>query len=202
MIAWSSLLFMLMVFAGTSRLGWLAAVLVLVTSPISMAVVNRLERGTLRHLFNLRIASWTFVLGDIVGLPWVAYHAAEAQPHTPGGFFASIGWLVIALAIGIAGGFGYDKMASEDTTDLQKGSRSRHLHHYSLYPVLLGSMVYLLWPVIWAMVDDTASPTMVHHFWLATIGVGFWSVLMVLDTLVHKPKAADMHPEGEYWPTS
>lgn len=205
MLTSAIVLFALLVSLGRRGNAWATAIVILAASPVAMAIINRLEGGDLWHMFNPSIASWVFVFGDLFALTWAGWHISKAWKDLPAGWFSGLSWVLGCVVIGIAAALAFHFVLDgpgyiEAGATAQLSSRSKEWHDFVAYPVLFGGLVYLVWPVVWAVWRGDASADTKQHLWLALAGAGSWAVLGMLDMFVHKPSPFHLHPPGEKWP--
>lgn len=171
------------VMAGTA---WLA-------SPVLLFVLRVfLEDGQPEGLFDPGRASWTFLFGDLIGLPLAMGAAAVGQRQLgDSGWFRSPLWLLCCIVLGILAGAAFHFLMDQPAY-VEAGwgqalySPSKVAHDFVSYPLLFGAITWL------------GVPVLVHEFmWsgaVALIGVLVW-VAMAAKDATNPPRPQDLHPK-------
>lgn len=158
-----------------------AVVAIYVASPIAMlcrAVFH--ERRSFREVFDLKIGSWAFLIGDTTVLPLASvfivfgwYEVASVESAQSMSVFLGcfgVGVLVGGLFHAIDG-IGYRSAGAQEALS----SPTKITHDFCAYPVLLGGLLYGAIPIVqdWGW-----------YSWAALGCVAVWLLLCVRDLYV------------------
>jgi len=198
--------FMLVAIFGTTGHSDVVVAVVLVMSPIMMAVINFFEDGYLSNLFNPASQSWAFMFGDALGLTWALSWFASAWPSLPQGWFGGLDWALLCAVIGGLAGFGFHGLdrvnyKKEDAT-AQLNTRSKWWHDFGIYTALFGGTILLTWPLLWADAQGVLPDAAEGQFYWGCAGLGLWVACAVADATFHKLDPKKLHPPGKFWPAA
>lgn len=130
-----------------------------------------------RNVLDLNRNSWTFILGDAVGLPFtalcIAISMANSDNHPPLWMFA------VCCLIGIVAAMVFRKFDNPQYSPKQILSPTKLFHDFVAYILLFG---YLVGMDVWALWDPQT------RLWgcIALIGFAFWLAMGLADIVGHR----------------
>lgn len=117
-------------------------------SPIAMwHHADKYEYRSFREVFNLKIGSWSFLIGDSIVLPTAAvfmvfgWHASDTinWGRSPFEVFGCLGvGVIVGLLFHAVDGNGYRSAAAQEAL----ASPTKITHDFCAYPVLFGGLLY------------------------------------------------------------
>lgn len=132
----------------------LAVFAIYVASPIAMwRSATKYERRSFREVFDLKIGSWAFLIGDTVVLPLMAVFMTsgwheEVPVTTTVNPSLVLGCLGVGVLVGglfhWLDGLNYKSAGAEEALD----SPTKITHDFCAYPVLFGGLIYGAIPLV------------------------------------------------------
>ena len=154
LLAYALGIYGLLVWSVQKSIAWLAVVAALVASPLLLLALRlTLERASDLPLIDLVRGSWSFQLGDTFVLTTAFAVCALAYrfiPHEDR--FVSWQWIVGCFVVGLIFGMAFHFVEignyTRDGAELALNSPTKRAHDFVAYPVLLGAMIAVGWPVL------------------------------------------------------
>jgi hypothetical protein len=193
LMGWACAMYALLVISVLNE-SWQGGVFaVLFASPILLAVLAvTVEYRSLMNVFNVDKQSWSFMFGDTFALTAaVAFAALARRYYVVPEIFSSLGWAIICLASGLAAGFAFHHMDSNNYISAGAAaaldSPTKLAHDFVAYPVLFGGLLCVGIPLLVVRSNYT---------WLVLACVGVWVLFGVCDAR-RGLNPLDMHPEWD-----
>ena len=185
--------------AGTSGWWWFA-LLPIIISPLSMALLRKLgePKMTVAQMFNPATQSWAFLFGDAIFLPIAFFGAALSWRTLRGSWFAyfnSLWWIGVAALAGFVAQYVFHNVLNAPTYE-RLGLASLLESPTSVWH---DRVVYFTLVMLFVMI---CVPAAIHdiHGWggkLVIIGLVGWLAMVACDATFHQLDPRNLHPPVE-----
>ncbi len=197
-----TVLFILLALSIQSGYSVWAGAVVLLASPVAMALTALLfePAGRLRQVFDLKTQSWTLLFGDVFGLTTVVAALAVAWRNMPVESWGTSWWWA---AVSYIAGFLLGKILHNTETKAYKAkgasellaSPTKQVHDFLTFPVCSGGIICGGVPVV---VQVWVDSTLLWPVIFALGGMVVWLIMVVRDLIV-KFDPYKLHPSTWKW---
>jgi hypothetical protein len=182
-----------------------AVLVALIASPISfLALALTFEKtqagrgesviAVIKSVFSFKKQAWSFIIGDLLLLPVVAYWLADKWAIIDDRFRVQPpSWWLLSLLLGVVAGGAFHAMDKKGYAELGHAKSidapTKLFHDFVTYPVLFGGFLYAFVPMV---INSGVSPQAVG----VVLFVALWAVLGIVRD---GGKAKELAPWGHPW---